>query len=115
MLPEEFCIHRPVAEGGVLVGIFHHSMSMRGAIEKGYFPTQEVLNDFLACGFDDVELDGSFLPPHQESAVIRWKPFELAKQEYDDFIAYLHSLGRPFEVTDFGVTMYQAWFNRCFA
>ena len=118
MIPEEFRVHREVECGGVLHGIFHHSMSLKWAAREGVMPPLVVFNHFMACGYDDVAEDIGYLDIWVPSdypgrgAVLYWEPFELTRAEYDGLLAHIRSLGHEFEVADWGVTTFQEWFNK---
>lgn len=118
MIVQRFCIDRAEEEGGVLHGIYHHSMSLKNAVARGVMPPLAVFNDFMACGYDDVALDNGYLAidsQNPQGAVIEWTPFSLTAEEYDAFLDHIKSLGTPFEVRDIGVSTYQEWFGTLLA
>lgn len=79
-------------------------------------PPLEVFNAFMACGYDDVEEAACVEvdPMNRGGAVLEWEPFALTAAEYDAFLTYLRSIGKRFEVVDYGTSDFGEWFTRCF-
>lgn len=54
-------------------------LSFRVVAGSGVFPPPDVLNAFLACGYDDVD---------DPEGVLRWEPFALTPAEYDQLVQW---------------------------
>lgn len=86
-------------------------------MEKGAVPPLAVLNDFLACGVDDVAEDIGCLDVDMRGdrgAVMEWEPFTLTQTEYDGLLAYIRSRGKAIVVREIGDGTYREWFGRLF-
>lgn len=85
-----------IATNGLSFGIVKRS---------GAVPPPDVLNDFLACGYDDLDF---------EDGVLEWKPFALTDAEYHDLLQWWkasHPAARPDRLGTGGAD-FRDWFTR---
>lgn len=114
MMPEAFRITRERKEGGLLIGIYHHSMSLRNAVRHGHMPPLEIFNQFMACGYDDVDGGIDYIPEGPFSgAVLDWEPFSLSAQEYNQLLAYIREQGGAISIESFNASTFGEWFSKC--
>lgn len=104
------------------VRVATEGMSFDIVRESGAFPPPDVLNDFLACGHDDVDCErddsrsGCEGPDCEgcEDGALRWEPFALTEAEYAAFLAWWaarHPGARPDRLGLAGAD-FREWFGR---
>ena len=115
MFPTDFRVLNSSRAADILIGLYHHSMSLRNAVRRGYMPPLEVLNLFTACGYDDVDEDIAYMPVDRfEPATIQWEPFTLTEAEYERLLTHIKQLYPDVRVKSFGAASYTEWFTACY-
>jgi hypothetical protein len=108
-------IRQGKSAGGVLSGIFYHSMSLQEAVKRGRMPPLTVFNDFMACGIDDIDTPCIHVDRMStEGAVLEWIPFKLTPGEYRSFLRHLRKSGEHFRIVDYSTSSFKVWFEECF-
>tara|TARA_B100000446_G_C10535388_1_gene335188 strand:- start:53 stop:355 length:303 start_codon:yes stop_codon:yes gene_type:complete len=74
--------------------IIEKSISFDGIVASGFFPSIEVLNDFLMYGHDCAD---------QDDLMPKWRPFKLSQTEFEVVLSWWQTLYPDAKVSNLGV------------